>query len=120
MINLPLGQRQRGVLIASCTGPARGFAIFNLQNRGIMFLDHQDPSYEGMVVGINSRDNDLVVNVTKEKQLNNIRAAGTDENIVLTSGFTGIRNQVLSNLFGDHYSRNPTFEEGDVWSFRLQ
>ena len=84
MINLPLGQRQRGVLIANCTGPARGFAIFNLQNRGKMFLDHQDPSYEGMVVGINSRDNDLVVNVTKEKQLNNIRAAGTDENIVLT------------------------------------
>lgn len=84
MINLPLGQRKRGVLIANCTGPARAFALFNLQNRGKMFLVHQDPSYEGMVVGIHARDNDLVVNVTKEKQLNNIRAAGTDENIILT------------------------------------
>lgn len=84
MINLPLGQRQRGVLIANCTGPARAFALFNLQNRGQLFLQHQDDSYEGMVVGIHARDNDLIVNVTKEKQLNNIRAAGTDENIILT------------------------------------
>ena len=84
MINLPLGQRKRGVLIANCTGPARAFALFNLQNRGQLFLVHQDESYEGMVVGIHARDNDLVVNVTKEKQLNNIRAAGTDENIILT------------------------------------
>lgn len=84
MINLPLGQRLRGVLIANCTGPARAFALFNLQNRGQLFLDHQDDSYEGMIVGIHARDNDLVVNVTKEKQLTNMRASGSDENIILT------------------------------------
>ena len=84
MINLPLGQRKNGVLIANCNGAARAFAIFNLQNRGKMFVQHQDECYEGMVVGIHARDNDLVVNVTKEKQLTNIRAAGTDENIILT------------------------------------
>ena len=84
MVDLPLGQRKNGVLIANCTGPARAFALFNLQNRGKLFVQHQDESYEGMVVGIHARDNDLVVNVTKEKQLTNIRAAGTDENIILT------------------------------------
>jgi GTP-binding protein len=84
MINLPLGQRKNGVLIANCTGAARAFALFNLQNRGKLFVVHQDECYEGMVVGIHARDNDLVVNVTKEKQLTNIRAAGTDENIILT------------------------------------
>lgn len=83
MINLPLGQRKNGVLIANCDGPARAFALFNLQNRGKLFVEHQSDSYEGMVVGIHARDNDLVVNVTKEKQLTNIRAAGTDENIIL-------------------------------------
>lgn len=84
IIKLPLGQRKNGVLIANCDGPARSFALFNLQNRGKLFLEHQSPSYEGMVVGIHSRDNDLVVNVTKEKQLTNVRASGTDEAIVLT------------------------------------
>lgn len=79
-----IGNRSNGVLIANCTGTARGFALFNLQERGRLFIDPQTPSYEGMIVGIHSRDNDLVVNVTKEKQLTNIRASGTDENIVLT------------------------------------
>ena len=83
-VNLPLGQRKNGVLIANCDGPARAFALFNLQNRGKLFVEHQSESYEGMVIGIHARDNDLVVNVTKEKQLTNIRAAGTDENIILT------------------------------------
>lgn len=83
-INLPLGQRQNGVLIAKCNGQARAYALFNLQNRGKLFVEHQTPCYEGMVIGIHARDNDLVVNVTKEKQLTNIRAAGTDENLILT------------------------------------
>jgi len=63
---------------------ARGYALFNLQERGKMMVGHGEQVYEGMVVGINSRDNDLVVNPLKAKQLTNIRAAGTDENIVLT------------------------------------
>lgn len=79
-----IGKRANGVLIANCAGTARGFALFNLQERGRLFLDPQTICYEGMLVGIHARDNDLVVNVTKEKQLTNVRASGTDENIVLT------------------------------------
>lgn len=79
-----IGKRANGVMIANCQGTARGFALFNLQERGRLFLDPQAVCYEGMVVGIHARDNDLVVNVTKEKQLTNMRASGTDENIVLT------------------------------------
>lgn len=79
-----IGHRNNGVLIANCQGPARAFALFNLQERGRLFIEPQTDCYEGMVVGIHARDNDLVVNVTKEKQLTNIRAAGTDENIILT------------------------------------
>jgi GTP-binding protein len=66
------------------TGKALGYALFNLQERGRLFLGHGEEVYEGMIVGIHSRDNDLVVNPTKAKQLTNIRAAGSDENIVLT------------------------------------
>lgn len=79
-----VNKRNNGVLIANCAGSARAFALFNLQERGKLFIGHQAESYEGMVVGIHNRDNDLVVNVTKEKQLTNIRAAGTDENIILS------------------------------------
>ncbi len=79
-----IGKRNNGVLIANCHGTARAFALFNLQERGRLFIGPQVECYEGMIVGIHSRENDLVVNVTKEKQLTNIRAAGTDENIILT------------------------------------
>jgi len=79
-----IGKRASGVLIANCAGTARGFALFNLQERGRLFIEPQTTCYEGMIVGIHARDNDLVVNVTKEKQLTNVRASGTDENIVLT------------------------------------
>jgi len=79
-----IGKRANGVLIANCQGTARGFALFNLQERGRLFVEPQLVCYEGMIVGIHARDNDLVVNVTKEKQLTNMRASGTDENIVLT------------------------------------
>ncbi|WP_028389128.1 translational GTPase TypA [Legionella fairfieldensis] len=79
-----IGKRNNGVLIANCQGTARGFALFNLQERGRLFIEPQTPCYEGMIVGIHARDNDLVVNVTKEKQLTNIRASGSDENIILT------------------------------------
>jgi GTP-binding protein len=79
-----VGERQRGVLVSMVTGKALAFALFNLQNRGELFLVHGDEVYEGMLVGIHSRANDLAVNPTKAKQLTNIRAAGTDENLVLT------------------------------------
>lgn len=76
--------RARGVLISNCSGKTNGYACFNLQDRGVLFSSPGDDVYEGMVVGENSRDNDLVVNVTKGKQLTNVRAAGSDENIILT------------------------------------
>jgi len=76
--------RRNGVLVSQDNGAAVGFALFNLQERGRMFVAPGDPVYEGMVVGIHSRDNDLVVNPIKEKKLTNIRAAGKDENILLT------------------------------------
>lgn len=83
-IKARIGKRTNGVLIANCQGTARAFALFNLQERGRLFIEPQTPCYEGMIVGIHARDNDLVVNVTKEKQLTNIRASGSDENIILT------------------------------------
>lgn len=78
------GQRVNGVLIAMDTGKAVPYALFNLQGRGRLIIGAGIDIYEGMIIGIHSRDNDLVVNPFKAKQLTNIRAAGTDENIVLT------------------------------------
>jgi len=79
----PRHKRPNGVLISNAAGKATGFALFNLQERGRMMIGPQTEVYEGMIVGIHSRDNDLVVNITKEKHLTNIRAAGSDENIIL-------------------------------------
>jgi GTP-binding protein len=76
--------RLRGVMISSTPGKTNGFGCFNLQERGTLFVTPGDEVYEGMVVGEHSRDNDLIVNVTKAKQLTNVRAAGSDENIILT------------------------------------
>lgn len=76
--------RQNGVLISNQQGIALAYSLFNLQERGRMLITPQTDVYEGMIVGIHSRDNDLVVNVCKAKQLTNIRAAGSDENIILT------------------------------------
>jgi GTP-binding protein len=79
-----VGNRQRGVLISMVKGKALAYALFNLQDRGELFIEHAEEVYEGMLIGIHSRANDLVVNPTKAKQLTNIRAAGTDENLTLT------------------------------------
>jgi GTP-binding protein len=79
-----IGQRINGVMISMVAGKALGYALFNLQERGRLFIEHGTEVYEGMIVGIHSRSNDLVVNPTKAKQLTNIRAAGSDENILLT------------------------------------
>jgi len=96
-----LGKRNNGVLIANCQGSARAFALFNLQERGRLFVDPQTPCYEGMIVGIHARDNDLVVNVTKEKQLTNIRASGSDENILLTPPIKFSLEQALEFIDDD-------------------
>jgi GTP-binding protein len=79
-----LHQRKNGVLISNTAGTSRAYALFSLQERGDLFIDPQTELYEGMIVGLHSRDNDLVVNPTKEKQLTNVRASGTDENLILT------------------------------------
>jgi GTP-binding protein len=79
-----VGQRNSGVLVSNAEGKAVAYALFNLQNRGRMMVDPNDAVYEGMVVGIHSRDNDLPVNPMKEKKLTNVRASGSDENILLT------------------------------------
>ncbi len=79
-----LGERNNGVLIAMASGKALAYALFNLQERGRLFIGHGAEVYEGMVIGIHSRSNDLTVNPLKAKQLTNIRAAGSDENILLT------------------------------------
>ncbi len=80
-----IGRRLKGVLISNGTGKAAAFALFNLQDRAKMFIGHAAEVYEGMVVAINARENDLVVNVLKGKQLTNVRASGTDEAVTLTT-----------------------------------
>jgi GTP-binding protein len=72
------------VLIASAQGKVLAYSLFNLQERGRLMVSHADEVYEGQIIGIHSRDNDLVVNPLKGKKLTNMRAAGSDENIVLT------------------------------------
>ncbi len=79
-----IGQRRNGVLISNGTGKALGFALWNLQERGRLILGANTMVYEGQVIGIHSRENDLTVNCLKGKQLTNVRASGTDENIQLT------------------------------------
>ncbi|MCF6324484.1 MAG: translational GTPase TypA [Gammaproteobacteria bacterium] len=95
------GQRNNGVLVANAAGKALAFALFNLQERGRLFIGHAEEVYEGMVVGIHSRDNDLVVNALKAKQLNNIRAAGTDENLILTPPIKMTLEQALEFIDDD-------------------
>jgi GTP-binding protein len=96
-----IGQRQNGVLISTATGKALAYALFNLQERGRLMIGHAEPVYEGMVVGIHSRANDLVVNPLKAKQLTNIRAAGTDENLVLTKPVKMTLEQALEFIDDD-------------------
>ena len=75
--------RKNGALISMSTGKAVAFAIFNLQARGEMFVTHNDPVYEGMIVGLTPKPGDMIINVMKGKQLTNMRTQGTDENVVL-------------------------------------
>ncbi|MDH5395507.1 MAG: translational GTPase TypA, partial [Gammaproteobacteria bacterium] len=95
------GQRANGVLISNGKGKAVGFSLFNLQERGRMFLGHGDEVYEGMIIGIHSRSNDLVVNPLKGKQLTNVRASGTDEAISLTPPIRQTLEQALEFIDDD-------------------
>jgi GTP-binding protein len=79
-----IAARNNGVLVSNGAGKATAYALWNLEDRGRLLIDPQIEVYEGMIVGLHTRENDLVVNVTREKQLTNIRAAGSDENIILT------------------------------------
>jgi GTP-binding protein len=96
-----LGERQNGALIANGTGKALAYALFNLQERGRMFVAHGDEVYEGMVIGLHTRDNDLVVNPLKGKQLTNMRAAGSDENLILTPALRFSLEQALEFINED-------------------
>ncbi|TAN52191.1 MAG: translational GTPase TypA [Methylococcaceae bacterium] len=96
-----IGQRINGVLISMVTGTAVGFGLFNLQERGRLFVEHGTEVYEGMIVGIHSRDNDLVVNPTKAKQLTNMRASGSDEAIALTPPIRFTLEQALEFIDDD-------------------
>ena len=84
LLDREIGERTNGVLISNAQGKALAYALFNLQERGRLMIGHGDEVYEGQIVGIHSRDNDLVVNPLKAKKLTNIRAAGRDENIILS------------------------------------
>lgn len=94
-------KRRNGVLISNAMGTSTGFSLYNLQDRGRMFIGAQVEVYEGMIIGIHSRDNDLVVNVIKGKALTNMRASGTDENIVLTPSLKYSLEQMLSFIEDD-------------------
>jgi GTP-binding protein len=96
-----LGQRNNGVLVSMVDGKALAYALYNLQERGRLMIRHGEPVYEGMIVGIHSRHSDLVVNPTKAKQLTNIRAAGSDENIILTPAVRYSLEQALEFLDDD-------------------
>ncbi|WP_075184912.1 translational GTPase TypA [Teredinibacter haidensis] len=93
--------RQNGVLVSMVKGKTLAYGLFNLQDRGRLFLGHGAEVYEGQIVGIHSRDNDLVVNPTKAKQLNNIRAAGTDEALILTPPIKHTLEQALEFIEDD-------------------
>jgi GTP-binding protein len=95
------GSRKNGVMIANATGKALTNSIFNLQERGRMFIGHGDEVYEGMVIGLHSRSNDLVVNALKGKQLTNVRASGTDEAQVLTPPVVHTLEQALEFIDDD-------------------
>jgi len=100
-VQASIGQRINGVLIANGPGKALAYALFNLQERGRLFIGHGEEVYEGMLVGIHSRDNDLVVNPLKAKQLTNVRAAGTDENLILTPPIRMTLEQALEFIDDD-------------------
>ena len=96
-----LAKRQNGVLVSMTAGKTLAYSLFNLQERGRMFVGHGIDVYNGQIVGLHSRDNDLPVNPTKAKQLTNIRAAGSDENLILTPHIEHTLEQALEFVEDD-------------------
>lgn len=96
-----MAKRKNGVLVAKVPGKTLAYSLFNLQNRGHLFVGHGLEVYEGQVVGLHSRSNDLVVNPTKAKQLNNIRAAGKDEDLILVPHIEHTLEQALEFIEDD-------------------
>ena len=96
-----LKNRQNGVLVSMAAGKTLAYSLFNLQNRGKLFVGHGTDVYKGQIVGLHSRDNDLPVNPTKAKQLTSIRAAGTDENLILTPHINHSLEQALEFIEED-------------------
>jgi len=93
--------RTQGVLIASCPGKTTAYALFHLQPRGKLFIGAQTMVYEGMIVGLHQRDSDLVVNVTKEKHLSNVRNTGSEEQMILVTPVKFSLEQALTFIQGD-------------------
>ena len=96
-----VAKRQNGVLVSMISGKTLAYSLFNLQERGRMFVGHGKEVYKGQIVGLHSRDNDLLVNPTKAKQLTNVRAAGTDENLILTPHIQHTLEQALEFVEDD-------------------
>jgi GTP-binding protein len=96
-----IAKRTNGVMYSMMAGKTLAYALFNLQNRGKLFLGHGNEVYIGQIVGLHSRDNDLPVNPTKAKQLTNIRAAGTDENLILVPYIKHTLEQALEFIEDD-------------------
>jgi len=101
VLDREIGQRTNGVLVSNAQGKALAYALFNLQERGRLMTAHGDEVYEGQIVGIHSRDNDLVVNPLKAKKLTNIRAAGRDENIILVPPIRYTLEQAMEFIADD-------------------
>ena len=93
--------RQNGVLVSMTKGKTLAYSLFNLQNRGKLFVGHGLEIYKGQIVGLHSRDNDLPVNPTKAKQLTNVRASGTDENLILVPHIKHTLEQALEFIEDD-------------------
>lgn len=93
--------RQNGVLVSMIRGKTLAYALYNLQERGRLFLGHGEEVYEGQIVGIHSRGNDLPVNPTKAKQLTNIRASGSDDALILTPPIRLTLEQALEFIAED-------------------
>ena len=96
-----VAKRQNGVLVSMISGKTLAYSLFNLQERGRMFVGHGKEVYKGQIVGLHSRGNDLLVNPTKAKQLTNVRAAGTDENLILTPHIQHTLEQALAFVEDD-------------------
>jgi len=96
-----IAARNNGVLISMVKGKALGYSLFTLQERGRLFIEPNSKVYEGMVIGLHSRENDLSVNPTKGKQLTNVRASGTDENILLTPPVRHSLEQAMEFIASD-------------------